>query len=94
MAEQNPETEAFKNCKEFEKIIFIDAENIIEDVKEMIKNANGLIAKITQIFVLKTSQEFKTFFGINGEDNSAPDLREANKSGSLLRQTASSLKKY
>jgi hypothetical protein len=47
MAEQNPETEAFKNCKEFEKIIFIDAENIIENVKDMIKNANGLIAKIT-----------------------------------------------
>jgi len=47
MAEQNPETEAFKNCKEFEKIIFIDAENIIEDVKGMLQNANGLLVKIT-----------------------------------------------
>lgn len=47
MAENNPETEAFKNCKEFEKIIFIDAENIIEDVNQMLRNANGLLGKIT-----------------------------------------------
>jgi hypothetical protein len=43
---------------------------------------------------LKTSQEFKSFFGIRAEDSSAPELGETSKSGSLLRQTASATKKY
>jgi hypothetical protein len=32
MAEENPDVEVFKNCNEFEKIIFVDADNHIENI--------------------------------------------------------------
>ena len=47
LAEQFPGMAVFKNCQEFEKIIFLDAESKIDNIQGMLRNSNGLLLKMT-----------------------------------------------
>jgi len=93
LAEQHPDLEVFKNCQEFERIIFLDAENQIDNVQGLLKNTNSLLLKMTQISAIKQNQSFVTGFSLGEEASQSPQrqasaegpARPGLKSGSLLR---------
>jgi hypothetical protein len=67
LAEQHPDLEVFKNCQEFERIVFVDAENQIDNVQALLKNTNSLLYKMTQIQAIKQNESFVTCFSLGEE---------------------------
>lgn len=95
LAEKFPDHELFKNSADFEKVVFIDADGLIENKPQMLKHINNLLVKMTQLFAIKNHVIFQKYFGIGEERDPGADFDDDEMnademvSGSLLRQVAS-----
>ena len=63
LAETHSDIYIFKG-QEFEKIIFIDAENKVENSNDLVRSINVLMQQMAKVFVIKSDVQFKKFFGI------------------------------